>query len=1189
MKIRRKISDIVAAVLFVVGVIVFASTRLSYSIGYDGDRTLRKATRIIEKRLSLLDGYAAKAFTQNSGEWLNLGKIPEDLVVYRYYNDTLQSWCNEFPIADDNIRPVVYLPFIANPRFSIVSPLSSLGEDYSFINMGAKWYLAKSVVKDDCRVIAGLEILDMQVRGSDNGINPQLHIGEEYSINPLPGSGGAVVEIKGAPRFEILRESLASSSSVNSTHLWLALALCIIAFFVFLSADRTCGRLLITLSGLGSVMLAVYFIGRTIRDKYTMFSPLLYAGNELLYSLSAVIIINLAILVFSVCLYMTRDAVFAHLRSRLSKLFFVTGEVLAIAGIIVYAYFAIRSIILDSGISLELYNPADLTPLCVIVYVSFISMLVSVPLLLQTSEPVIEILTGRKFDAFSITNRAIYSILIAGLFAGTVLSFGLKKEQNRLEVLSNRIAFDRDIALELRLRRVETQIANDIVISALSVLGNTASSIQSRINDSYFSRDAQNYNISVYVFNKDNNNRAAAVQYNNILKSGVSIADGSRFLFVKREGGRSYYVGIFLYLVEGNGMSRVLLKIEPNDTGGSKGYAGIFGITPPGRVTIPSGYSYAGYEDYSLKSYRGNYPYPTKMDSTVHRRVYEDGDKILKTNGYRHFITVVGGRELIVISRQDISVLSYFMSGMLIALLSFLSLSVVTIGRRREPIFAQSYYRARISGVLLISLVIVLVIMTLASVFFVYSRNSSNMQTVMSDQITYISSMIESGSSDMASISDRDRIDFHRLIEDVGNDTNADISIYSPSGRLLMSTTPIVFERQLLSERINGVAYAEIIYDHRRYSIIKEDVGRTHFHSMYAPIVGDDGQIKAIVCSPYNDDSYDFEEEALTHSMTIVSLFLTLLLLALFVASRVVDRMFRPLSEMSQKMSSAGAGSLDYIEYNGDDEISSIIQAYNRMVKELSESTKKLASAERDKAWSEMARQVAHEIKNPLTPMKLQIQRVLRLKQKNDPMWQERFEEAAKVLLDHIDILTDTANEFSTFAKLYTEEPTEINLDKVIQEEIAMFDNKDNIVFDYFGLEGTVVQGPKPQLTRVFVNLINNSVQAIDEKPDGHVVVSLRNSVKDGFYDIVFEDNGPGVSEENEQKLFTPNFTTKSGGSGLGLAISRSILERCGATIAYSRSFSLGGACFTISYPREGVFFVAPSTSDDSKSEQDNR
>ena len=143
-----------------------------------------------------------------------------------------------------------------------------------------------------------------------------------------------------------------------------------------------------------------------------------------------------------------------------------------------------------------------------------------------------------------------------------------------------------------------------------------------------------------------------------------------------------------------------------------------------------------------------------------------------------------------------------------------------------------------------------------------------------------------------------------------------------------------------------------------------------------------------------------------------------------------------------------------------------------------------------------------------------------------------------------------------------------------------MFDNRDNVEFTYYGMEGATVMGPKPQLTRVFVNLITNSVQAIDiqqqdaadagrEPGTGRVTVSLRNSSQEGYYDIVFEDNGPGVNPENQPKLFTPNFTTKSAGTGLGLAICRSILEKCGAEISYSKSFTLSGACFTIRYPKE--------------------
>ena len=356
-------------------------------------------------------------------------------------------------------------------------------------------------------------------------------------------------------------------------------------------------------------------------------------------------------------------------------------------------------------------------------------------------------------------------------------------------------------------------------------------------------------------------------------------------------------------------------------------------------------------------------------------------------------------------------------------------------------------------------------------------------------------------------------------------------------------------------------------------------MGNVKFYSMYAPIMNDGGDMIAIICSPYNEDNYDFEEDAVTHSMTIVSLFIVLLLLALLTVSRVVDKMFKPLSEMGRKMNEASINNLEYIVYERDDEVARLVRAYNLMVHDLYNSTRKLTQAERDKAWATMARQVAHEIKNPLTPIKLQIQRLIRMKKNGNPAWADRFDEISVEVLKQIDLLADTANEFSTFAKLYTEEPVEINLDNLLKEEIDLFDSRDNIRFSYMGLDNATVMGPKPQLTRVFVNLINNAVQAIEnaqteaeekglEPFTGRIVVSLRLSSKDGFYDIVFEDNGPGVSEENRSKLFTPNFTTKSNGTGLGLSICRNILEKCNGEIFYSKSFSLKGACFTVRFPR---------------------
>jgi nitrogen fixation/metabolism regulation signal transduction histidine kinase len=289
--------------------------------------------------------------------------------------------------------------------------------------------------------------------------------------------------------------------------------------------------------------------------------------------------------------------------------------------------------------------------------------------------------------------------------------------------------------------------------------------------------------------------------------------------------------------------------------------------------------------------------------------------------------------------------------------------------------------------------------------------------------------------------------------------------------------------------------------------------------------------------------------------------------------------MFKPLMNMARKLTSTSSDHLEYMDYSGDDEVSALVESYNRMVEKLDESMKQVTQAERDKAWSEMARQVAHEIKNPLTPMNLAIQRLIRLKEKNAPNWDEKFKESSRVILEQIAILSDTANEFSTFAKLYSEEPVEIDLDKMLQDQITMFDNRDDVKIMYIGLKDAMISGPRPQLIRVFVNLISNAIQAVEHgsaayshpklgEDMGLVMVCLRNSTKEGFYDIVIEDNGSGVSEENMSKLFTPKFTTKSSGTGLGLAICKNILEKCGGEISYQRSHVLKGACFTVRLPK---------------------
>ena len=255
----------------------------------------------------------------------------------------------------------------------------------------------------------------------------------------------------------------------------------------------------------------------------------------------------------------------------------------------------------------------------------------------------------------------------------------------------------------------------------------------------------------------------------------------------------------------------------------------------------------------------------------------------------------------------------------------------------------------------------------------------------------------------------------------------------------------------------------------------------------------------------------------------------------------------------------------EHITYSGEDELGALVHAYNNMVDDLEESTRKLAESEREQAWKEMARHIAHEIKNPLTPMQLSIQHMVRLKKQNVPNWEEKFYTTSASLLEQINILSQTASEFSSFAKFYNEDNKVFDLKTLIRDQLMFFDNRENITFEFLSfINEANILAKKDQITRVLVNLISNAIQAIENKANGHIRITLVE--EQGFYSVSIEDNGEGVKDENLYKLFKPNFTTKSSGTGLGLAISKSIIDQSNGEISYRRS-DIGGANFTFKLP----------------------
>ncbi|MBR1926866.1 MAG: cache domain-containing protein, partial [Bacteroidales bacterium] len=788
-------------------------------------------------------------------------------------------------------------------------------------------------------------------------------------------------------------------------------------------------------------------------------------------------------------------------------------------------------------------------------------------------------LYGVKVDLLSGTARIILAVVFAAYMVTMAGTLGFKKEKDRVNVLANRLSMDRNISLELQLRLVEEKIASDQLIASLSAIPSSNSIIQNRITESYMVGLSQDNDIIVELFPENEKNPAAITYFTRMVSGGTVIADGTRFRYHRDAAGNSFYTGNFAYYNQGSGVTMLLLTVSPKSNREDRGYARILGYSAPGDVLLPARYSYAKYSSNKLVSYKGNYAYSTLLDEERKEEMLKADGGYVREGGYTHFVNNISDDDLILLSRLKTEDFSYFVAFIFLTLILYFCLTFLTLFRNRRKVREKNYYKSRINAAMMMALVMTLIVLASVSVLFVYRRNNANLKYSMAEKTTSIQTLLEARCRFARDYTDLNTQEASAALEDVSNTMKCDITLYTTRGKEFKSTTPEVFDRMLLGTRMNQDAFENIIYKNRRYFIGKEHVGMVDTYFLYAPVFNSQGNMIAIMGAPFTDESFDFKSEAVLHSITIVTVFMILLLLARLLIGRAVDKMFKPITEVGQKMNEVDINNLEYIFYERDDEVSTLVRAYNLMVHDLYNSTKQLTQAERDKAWATMARQVAHEIKNPLTPIKLQIQRLIRMKSNGNPAWADRFDEISKEVLSQIDMLADTANEFSTFAKLYTEEPVGIDLDSMLKEQIDLFDSRDDITFSYMGLEGAMAVGPKPQLTRVFVNLISNSVQAIEnargeiqekgmEPPQGQILISLRLSNRDGYYDIVFEDNGPGVSDENRSKLFTPNFTTKSNGTGLGLSICRNIVEKCDGEIFYSKSFTLKGACFTVRYPR---------------------
>ncbi len=395
-----------------------------------------------------------------------------------------------------------------------------------------------------------------------------------------------------------------------------------------------------------------------------------------------------------------------------------------------------------------------------------------------------------------------------------------------------------------------------------------------------------------------------------------------------------------------------------------------------------------------------------------------------------------------------------------------------------------------------------------------------------------------------------------RNITEVSETHNVDINFYSLSGSLIASTQPNIYSKQLLNSKINPTAFYHLQYDGRSHYLQKENIGNLQYLSMYMPVMDGAGEVYAYINIPYLNSQLELNQEISSFIATIINLNAFIFLIAGAISFLITQRVVVSFSIIANKMKEVSIGKKnEAIVWKKKDEIGGLVAEYNKMVQKLEESANALAQSEREGAWREMAKQVAHEIKNPLTPMKLSIQYLQRTIDNDLPNAKELTQNVAKTLITQIDELTKIAGDFSQFA----------NIDNLVMERVDISDKLDSIVQLYRQSESVnihyllhppvYVLGDKVQISRLFTNLIKNAMEAVE----GHIAtINITQIVLDNHVTITITDDGKGIEPAMAAHIFQPNFTTKTSGTGLGLAISKGIVEKLKGSITFETEVGKG-------------------------------
>ena len=586
-------------------------------------------------------------------------------------------------------------------------------------------------------------------------------------------------------------------------------------------------------------------------------------------------------------------------------------------------------------------------------------------------------------------------------------------------------------------------------------------------------------------------------------------------------------------------------------------------------------YSFAVYNDGELVKSHNDYPFATRLDTT---RVSGAEFTAISRDNFFELWYRAGPQKIVVIARKDNSVIeaitlfSYIFCAFLLLTMLYWLLNVFIgsgFNHRRFAHYWQPSIRSQIHGTIIFISILSFLVIGVATILFFISRYENNNREKLSVAIRVTENEVRNSLSglsvfdDVISIYDAHyREKLEKIIAKIAEIHADDINLYDLDGNLHVSSLPLPYNKGIVSNKMDPVAFYHLSRLRESLFFKQENIGKLSYISNYVPVRDEAGREYGYLNIPYFTSQSKLKDEIANFLVTIINLNAFIFLIAGIVALFITNRITRSFALISEKMKAVNLGRLnEAITWNRNDEIGELVNEYNRMVGKLDKGAAALAKSEREGAWREMARQVAHEIKNPLTPMKLSLQYLQKAINNNAGNVNELTAKVSQTLVEQIDHLNQIAGEFSQFANIGNPRNEVFDLHDLLRTLVQLYSMEEHVLLNWQPVPGEVVlDADRTHINRLFTNLIQNALQSVPEGGVANITITEQTDRDEILISV--KDNGMGISEEMRSRIFTPNFTTKTSGTGLGLAMCKGIVEQAGGRIWFETETGKGSSFF---------------------------